>query len=152
MALWLLVTYHTKRRLSTKELILWIAVLEKTLEGPLDCKEIKPVNPKGNQPWIFIGRTDDEAEAPIFWPPDQKSWLIGKDPDVGKDWRQKKEEGNWGWDGWMASLTQWTWVWVNPGSWWWTGRPGLLQSMGLERVRHNWATELNWSDTPSWHQ
>ena len=66
-------------------------VLEKTLEGPLDCKELKPTNPKGNQLWIFIGRTDDEAEAPILWPPDGKSWLIGKDPDAGKDWRQKEK-------------------------------------------------------------
>jgi len=65
-------------------------VLEKTLESPLDYKEIKPVNPKGNQPWILIGRTDAEAEAPILWPPDVKSWLIGKDPDAGKDWGQEK--------------------------------------------------------------
>ena len=64
-------------------------VLEKTLESPLDCKEIKPVNPKGNQPWLFIGRTD--AEAPTLWPPDVKSWLIGKDPDAGKDWRQEEK-------------------------------------------------------------
>ena len=63
------------------------AVLDKTLESPLDSKEIKPVNPKGNQPWIFIGRTDAEAEAPIFWPPDAKSQLTGKGPDAGKDWR-----------------------------------------------------------------
>ena len=66
-------------------------MLEKTLESPLDCKEIKPVNPKGNQLWIFIGRIDVEAEAPIFWPSDAKSQLIGKDPDAGKDWRQEKE-------------------------------------------------------------
>ena len=69
---------------------LWIVVLGKTLESPLDCKKIKPVNPKGNQPWIFIGRSDDEAEAPILWPPDMNSQLIGKDPDAGKDWRQKE--------------------------------------------------------------
>ena len=61
-----------------------------TLESPLDCKEIKPVNPKGNQPWIFIGKTDTEAEAPILWPPDVKDWLIGKDPDARKDWGQEK--------------------------------------------------------------
>ena len=67
-------------------------VLEKTLESPLDSKEIKPVNPKGNQPWIFIGRTDAEAEAPILWPPDVKSWLIGKDPDAGKYWGQEEKE------------------------------------------------------------
>ena len=66
-------------------------MLEKTLESPLDCKEIKPVNPKGNQPWIFIGRTDAEAEAPILWPSDAKSQLIGKDPDAGKDWKQKEK-------------------------------------------------------------
>ena len=66
-------------------------VLEKTLESPWDCKEIKPVHPKGNQSWIFIGRTDAEAEVPILWPPDAKSWLIRKDPDSGKDWRQEKK-------------------------------------------------------------
>ena len=70
----------------------WIVVLEKTLESPLHCKEIKPVNPKGNQLWIFIGRTSAEAEPPILWPPDAKSWLISKDPDAGKDWRQKEKE------------------------------------------------------------
>ena len=80
----------------------WTAVLEKTLESPLDCKEIQPVHPKGNQFWVFIGRTDVEAETPILWPPDAKNWLIGKDPDVGKDWRQE-EKGTIGWDGWMAS-------------------------------------------------
>ena len=68
----------------------WTVVLEKRLESPLDCKEIKPVHPKGNQSWIFTGRTDAEAEAPILWPPDAKNWLIGKDPDAGKDWRQEK--------------------------------------------------------------
>ena len=118
-------------------------VLEKTLESPLGCKEIKPLNPKINQPWIFIGRIDAEAEAPILWPPDVKDWLTGKDRDAGKDWRWE-EKGMTGWDGWMASLTQWTWVWVNSRSWWWTGRPGVLQSMGSQRVRHDWATELNW--------
>ena len=67
----------------------WTVVLEKTLERPLDCKEIKPVNSKGNQSWIFIGKTDAEAETPILWPPDSKNWLIGKDTDAGKDWRQE---------------------------------------------------------------
>ena len=69
----------------------WTVVLEKTLENPLDCKEIQPVNPKGNQPWIFIGRTDAEAETPVLWPPDVKNWLIWKDPDAGKDWRQEEK-------------------------------------------------------------
>ena len=68
----------------------WIVVLKKILESPLDCKEIKLVSPKGNQSWIFIGRTNAEAETPILWPPDAKSWLTGKDPDVGKDWRQRR--------------------------------------------------------------
>ena len=86
-------------------------VLVKTLESPLDCKEIKQVNPKGNEPRMFTGRTDVEAEAPILWPPDAKSWLIGKDPDAGKDWG--RWQGDRGWDGWMASPTQWTWVWVS---------------------------------------
>ena len=121
--------------------------------SPLDCKEIQPVHLKGNQSWIFIGRTDAEAETPILWPPDAKNWLIWKDPDAGQDWRQE-EKGMTGWDGWMASLTQWTWVWVNSRSWQWTGRPGVLQSMGSQRVRHDRATELtekfkkkNWSPT-----
>ena len=118
---------------------------EKTLESPLDCTEIKAVNPKGNQSWIFIGRTDAEAETPILWPPDAQNWLIGKDPDAGKDWRQEEEEKGMTEDSWMASPTQWTWVWGSSGSWWWTEKPGMLQSMGLQRVGHDWATELNWT-------
>ena len=76
------------RRLSAKELMV---VLEKTLESPLDCKEIQPVYPKGDQSWVFIGRTDVEVETPLFWPPDVKSWFIGKDPDAGKDWGQEEK-------------------------------------------------------------
>jgi len=116
----------------------WTVALGKTLESPLDSK-IKPVNPKGNQSWIFIGRTDAEAEAPIFWPPDAKSQLIGKD----WCWRRLRAggEGNREWDGWMASSTQWTWVWANSGRQWRTGKPGMLQSMGLQTVQHEWATE-----------
>ena len=102
---------------------------------------------KRNQCWVFIGRTDAAAETRILWSPDAKSWPIGKDPDAGKDWR--REKGMRAWDGWMASPTQWTWVWVNSGSWWWTGRPGVLQSMESQRVRHDWATELNWTEL-SW--
>ena len=78
-----------QRRLSANEFNFWTVVLKKTLESPLDCKEIQPVNPKGNQPWIFIGRTD--AEVPIFWPPDVKSQIFGKDPDAGKDWGQEEK-------------------------------------------------------------
>ena len=121
-------------------------VLEKTLESPLDCKEIQPVNPKGNQSWIFIGKTDVEAETPILWPPDAKSWLIWKDPDAGKDKGRRKGDDR-GWDGWMASPTRWIWVWVDSRSWWWTGRPGVLPFMGSQRVGHDWATELNWTDS-----
>ena len=109
-------------------------------------KEIQPVHPKGDQSWVFIGRTDAEDETPIFWPPDAKSWLTGKDPYAGKI--EAGEEGdNRGWDGWMASLTQWTWVWASSGSWWWTGRPGVLRSVGLQRFRHDWVTELNWTES-----
>ena len=83
----------------------WILVLEKTLESPLYCKNIKTVNPKGNKSWLFIGRSDAEAEAPVLWPPDVKSWLVGKDPDSGKSWRQKKKEGTEdemvGWHHWL---------------------------------------------------
>ena len=131
-----------KESRALKNWCFWTVVLEKTLESPLDSKEIQPVHPELNQSWIFIGRTDVEAEAPVLWPPDAKNWLIGKDPDAGKDWRQEK--GMTWWDGWMASPTQWTWIWVNSGSWWWTEGPGVLQSMGLQRVGHDWATELNW--------
>ena len=120
----------------------WTVVLEKTLESPLDCKEIQPVHPKRNQSWIFIGRTDAEAETLILWPPDVKNWLIWKDPDAGKDWRRRRV--NRGGDGWMASLTRWTWVWASSGRWWWIGKPGMLQSVGSQLVGHDWATELNW--------
>ena len=119
----------------------WTVVLEKTLERPLDCKEIQPVHSKGDRSWVFFGRTDAKAETPVLWPPHAKSWLIGKDSDAGRDWGQDR-----GWDGWMASPTQWTWVWVNSGSWRWTGRPGVLQFMGSQRVGHNWETELNWTE------
>ena len=117
-------------------------VLEKTLESPLDCKEIQPVHPKGNQSWIFIGRTDVEAETPTL-----ATWceeLIHLKRPWGWERLTAGGEGdNRGWHGWMASPTQWTWVWVSSRSWWWTGRPGVLQSMGSQRVGHDWATELN---------
>ena len=92
-----------KESWALKNWCFWTVVLEKTLERTLDCKEIKPVHPKGNQSWIFIGRTD--AEAPIFWPPDVKNWLLGKDPDTGKDWRQEEkgttEDKTVGWHHWL---------------------------------------------------
>ena len=94
-------SWDYKESWALKNLCFWTVVLEKTLENPLDCKEIQPVHPKRNQSWIFIGRTDAEAETPILWPPDAKSWLIGKDPDAGKDWRQEEkgmtEDEMFGW-------------------------------------------------------
>ena len=128
-------------RIDAFELWCW----EKTLESPLDNKEIQPVHSKGNQSWIFIGRTNAEAETPILRPPDAKSWLIWKDPHAGKDWRPeekgKTEDEMVRWHHWLKR----TWVWVNSRSWWWTGKPGVLQSTGSQRVRHNWTTELNWT-------
>ena len=120
----------------------WTVVLEKTLESSLDCTEIQPVHPKGNQSWIFIGRTDVEAETLILWPLDAKS----RSPWCWERLKVGGEGDDRGWDGWMASPTQWTWVWVNSRSWWWTGRPGVLKSMGSQRVGHDWATELNWTE------
>ena len=117
-------------------------VLEKTLGSPLDCKEIKPVNPKGNQSWIFIGRTDVEAETPILGHLMQRTDSLEKTLMLGKI-EAGGEGDDRGWDGWMASPTGWTWIWVSSRSWWWTGKTWVLQSMGSQRVRHNWATELN---------
>ena len=93
----------------------WTVVLDKTLESPLDCKEIQPVHPKGDQSWIFTGRTDVETETPILWPPDMKNWLTGKQPWCWERLKVGGEGDDRGWDGWMASPTQWTWVWVNSG-------------------------------------
>ena len=129
-----------------KELKLWTVVLEKTLESPLDCKEIQPVHSEGDQSWIFTGRTDAEAETPILWPLHAKSWLIGKKPWCWEGLKAGGEGDDRGWDGWMASLTRWTWFWVNSGRWWWTARPGMVWFMGSQRVRHDWATELNWTE------
>ena len=111
----------------------------------LTLSSIPPVHPKGDQSWVFVGRTDVEAETPILWPPDEEltHW---KRPWCWERLRAGGEGDGRGWDGWMASLTQWTWVWVNSGSWWWTGRPGVLQFMGLQRVGHDWVTELNWTN------
>ena len=121
----------------------WIVVLEKTLESPLDCKEIQPVHLKGAQSWVFIGRTDVEAETPILWPPDEGLTHL-KRPWCWERLRAGGEGDHRGWDGWMASPTRWTWVWVDARSWWWTGRPGVLRFMGSQRVGCDW-TELNWT-------
>ena len=179
----------------------WTVVLEKTLESPLDYKEIQPVHSEGDQPWDFFGGNDGaKAETPVLWPPHAKSWLIGKDSDAGRDWGQEEKGttedemaglnghefgwtpgvgdgqgglaccSSWGgkepdmterlnwtdWiddkiegregddkerDGWMTSATQWTWVWANSGRWWRTEKPGVLQSVGLQRVGHNLVIE-----------
>ena len=118
----------------------WTVELEKTLESR--CKEIKPINPKENQSWIFIEMTDAEAEAPILWPPDVKNWLIRKYPDAKKDWRQEEKgvtEGEM--VGWHHRL-KWTWVGAGSGSWWWTGKPGMLGSVGSQSrtLLSDWTT------------
>ena len=120
----------------------WIMVLEETLESPFDCKEIQPINPKGNQSWIFIGRTDAEAETAILWPPDVKNWLIGKVPDAGKDWRQEEK--------WMPEdemvgchhrLDGYKFEQVLGDG---DGQGGLMcYSPWGCKVRHDWVTELN---------
>ena len=134
--------YDHKESWAPKNLCFWTVKLEKTLESPSECKDIQPVHPKGNQSWIFIGRTDAEAETLATWCEELTHW---KTPWCWK--RLKAGEGDdRGWDGWMASLTRWTWVWVSPGSWWWTGRPGVPQSKVSQRVGHDWGTELNWTD------
>ena len=115
----------------------WTIVVEKTLERSLDRKEIKPVHPKGSQPWIFLVRTGAEAKAPGLWPIDVTSW---KRPWCWNRLRARGEGGNRVWDGWMASLMQWTWAWANSGRQWRTGKPGMLQSMGSQRLGHNLLT------------
>ena len=121
----------------------WTVVLEKTLESPLNCKEIQPVYSEGDQPWDFFGRNDAEAETQVLWPPHVKSWLIGKDSDAGRDWGQGGERDDRGWNGWMASLDRWTWVWVNSRSWWRTGSLACSNSWGhKESDTTEW---LNWT-------
>ena len=135
-----------KESWALKNWCFWTVVLEKTLESPLDCKGIKLVNPKGNQSWIFIGRTDAEAEAetPILWPPDAKNWSIGKAPDTGKDWRQEEKETTEdemvGWHHWLDRReSEWT-LGVDDGQ----GGLACCSSWGC-KVRHDWVTELNWN-------
>ena len=108
----------------------------------------QPVHSKGDQSWVFFERT--KAETPILWPPHVKSWLIGKDSDAGRDWGQEEkgmtEDEMAGWHHWLDGCE----VWVNSRSWWWTGRPGVLWFMGLQRVGHDWETELNWTECGHW--
>ena len=131
------------RRIDAFEVWFW---RRQDLESPLDCKEIQPVHPKGDQSWVFIGRTDVEAETPILWPPDAKSWPSEKTLMLGKiEGRRRRGRQRMRWlDGITDSMDM---VWVDSWSWWWTGRPGVLRFMGLQRVGHDWATELKWE----WH-
>ena len=135
-------------------------VLEKTLESPLDSKEIQPVHPKGDQSWVFIWKDwcwSWNSNTLATW---CKELTHLKRPWCWEGLGAGGEGDNRGWDGWMASPTQWTWVWVNSRSWWWTGRPGTLRFMGPQRVRHDWAAELNLIHCltlriyliPSWNQ
>ena len=134
-----------KESWAPKNWCFWTVVLEKTLESPLNYKEIQPVHSKGDHPgchwkdWCWSWNSNLLAT----WGKELTHWK--------RPWRWERlkaggEEEDRGWDGWMASPTQWTWVWVDSRSWWWTGRPGMLQFMGSKRVRHNWATELNWTE------
>ena len=130
----------TIKKTTPKNWCFWPVVLEKTLESPLDSKAIQPVNPKENQSWIFIGRTDAEALAPWC---EELTHL--KRPWYSERLKAGGEGDDRGWDGWMASPTQWTWVWVSSQSWWWTRKPGMLQSMGVTKSQtqlSDW-TELN---------
>ena len=120
----------------------WTVVLEKTLESPLDCKEIQ--HSEGDQPWDFFGRNDAKAENSSTLATSCEELTHWKSLWCWEGLGAGGEGDNRGWDGWMASLTRWTWVWVNSGIWWWTGRPGVLWFMGSQRVGHDWVTELNW--------
>ena len=122
----------------------WTVVFEKTFEIPLDFKAISQTSPKGNQSWLFIGRTDAEAESQILWPPDVKNWFTGKDPDAGKYWRQEEKGMIEDRDGWMASPTQWTWVWVNSrvGD----GQGGLACCSPWGHKESDMTEWLNWTD------
>ena len=120
-----------------KDWCFWTVVLENTLVSLLDWKEIKPVNLKGSQSWVFNERTDAEAASPILWPPDANSWLIEKTLMLGKTKGRKRRR----WDGCMASLIKWTWIWASSRKCWRTGKPGVLQSMLSQIIRHDWMIE-----------
>ena len=132
-----------KESWAPKNCCFWTVMLEKTLESHLDFEEIQPSHLNGHQSWIFIRRTDVEAETPIPATWYEELTLLIR-PWCWERLKVEREGKDIGWDGWMASPTQRTWVWENSGSCWWTGRPGVLQYMGSPRVAHDWVTELNW--------
>ena len=133
-----------KESWAPKNWYFWIVVLKKTIESPLDCKEIPPVHPKGNQSWVFIGRTDAEAEALILWPPHAKGWLIGKDPDAGKDWGQKEkgttEDETVGWHRWFNGRE----FEETPGVG--DGQGGLACCDSWVRKESDMTEQLNWTE------
>ena len=143
-----------KESWALKNWCFWIVVLEKTLESPSDCHEIKPVNLKGNHSWILIGRTVAEAETPILWPPDAKSWLIWKDPDAGKDWGQEekgvREDEMVGWHHWPSGHEFEQTPGDSEGQF-----PGMLQSIGSQRVGHDLVTkqqqQRTWNSQRTWN-
>ena len=145
-------SWTVKKAWVPKDWYFWTVVLEKTLESPLDCEEVKPVHPKGDQSWVFIGRTDAKAETPILWPPHAKSWLIGKDPVAGRDWGQEKkgmkEDEMVGWHYWLDGR-EFAW---NPGVGDRQGGLACCNSWGRKESdtteRLNW-TELNWTESSS---
>ena len=121
----------------------WIVVLEKTFESPLDNMEIKRVNPKANQPWMITGRTlklKFQYFSHLMW----RANSLERTPMLGNV-KAGREGDNRGWDGWMASPTQWIWVWASFRRWWWTGKPGMLRSVGSQRVGHDWVNKNNTS-------
>ena len=135
-------------KLNTKELMLLNCGVGEDSWDPLDCKEVQPVHYKGEQSWVFIARTDAElSSSSNTLATSCKELTHWKRPWCWEGLGAGGEGDDRGWKGWMASPTRWTWVWVNSGSWWWTGRPGVLRFMGSQRVGHDWATELNWTET-----
>ena len=133
-----------KESQAPNNLCFWTVVLEKTLESSLNCKEIQPVHPKGDQSWVFIGRTDAEAEIPITLATSWEELTHWKRPWCWEGLGAEREGDDRRWDGRMASPTRWTWVWVNSRSWWCTRRPGVLQFMGSQS-QTRLSTELNWN-------
>ena len=133
-----------KESWTPKNWCFWAVVLEKTLESPLDCKEIQPVHPKGDQSWVFIGRTDVEAETPIFWPPDAKSWLIWKHPDAGKDWKWEEKRTT------EDEMIRW-YHWLDACEFEWTlgngdGQGGLASCNSWGHKESDMTEQLNWTD------